>query len=110
MSLQEEGIECIQKRHNSSRRVRRYSQCREAMFDAKIKMRGLLFIARWNRAQCTGGILFAKIQRVVWLLNDDLGFGGYKKIKMLLVFEGKFNKIDMVEEPFEDLKQDKENL
>ena len=53
------------------------------MFDAKIKMRGLLFIARWNRAMCTGGILFAKIQRVVWLLNDDLGFGGYKKIKML---------------------------
>ena len=28
---------------------------------------------------CTGGILFAKIQRVVWLLNDDLGFGGYKR-------------------------------
>ncbi|MDG0933727.1 nucleoside deaminase, partial [Bacillus paranthracis] len=53
---------------------------------------------------CTGGILFAKIQRVVWLLNDDLGFGGYKKIKNALVFEGKFNKIDMVEEPFEDLK------
>ncbi|MDA2424008.1 nucleoside deaminase, partial [Bacillus cereus] len=46
----------------------------------------------------------AKIQRVVWLLNDDLGFGGYKKIKNALVFEGKFNKIDMVEEPFEDLK------
>ena len=37
MSLQEEEIECIHKRHNSSRRDRRYSQCREAMFDAKIK-------------------------------------------------------------------------
>ena len=46
------------------------------MFDAKIKMRSLLFIARWNRVQCVQGILFAKIQRVVWLLNDDLGFGG----------------------------------
>ena len=74
------------------------------------KMRSLLFIARWNRVQCVQGILFAKIQRVVWLLNDDLGFGGYKKIKNALVFEGKFNKIDIVEEPFEDLKQDKKNL
>lgn len=59
---------------------------------------------------CTGGILFAKIQRVVWLLNDDLGFGGYKKIKNALVFEGKFNKIDIVEEPFEDLKTRQKEL
>ena len=60
MSLQEEGIECIQKRHNSSRRVRRYSQCREAMFDAKIKMRGLLFIARWNRVQCVQVVFYSQ--------------------------------------------------
>ncbi|PFD16279.1 tRNA-specific adenosine deaminase, partial [Bacillus thuringiensis] len=59
---------------------------------------------------CTGGILFAKIQRVVWLLNDDLGFGGYKKIKNAVVFEGKFNKIDIVEEPFEDLKTRQKEL
>ena len=60
MSLQEEEIECIHKRHNSSRRDRRYSQCREAMFDAKIKMRSLLFIARWNRVQCVQGYFIRK--------------------------------------------------
>ena len=93
MSLQEEGIECIQKRHNSSRRVRRYSQCREAMFDAKIKNeRFTIYSTLEPCPMCTGGILFAKIQRVVWLLNDDLGFGGYKKIKNALVFEGNLIK------------------
>ncbi len=58
----------------------------EAMFDAKNKkMRGLLFIARWNRAQCVQVVFYLqKIQRVVWLLNDDLGFGGYKKDKKML--------------------------
>ncbi len=44
------------------------------------------------------------------MLNDDLGFGGYKKIKNALVFEGKFNKIDIVEEPFEDLKTRQKEL
>ena len=53
---------------------------------------------------CTGGILFAKIQRVVWLLNDDQGFGGYKKIKDSSIFLEKFNRIEVVEEPLEDLK------
>ena len=28
---------------------------------------------------CTGGILFAKINRVVWLLNDDLDLAGFKR-------------------------------
>ena len=27
---------------------------------------------------CTGAILFGKIQRVVWVLNDGEGFGGFK--------------------------------
>ena len=81
------------------------------MFDAKIKNEKFTIYSTLEPCpMCTGGILFAKIQRVVWLLNDDLGFGGYKKIKNALVFEGKFNKIDIVEEPFEDLKQDKKNL
>lgn len=47
---------------------------------------------------------------MVWLLNDDLGFGGYKKIKNASVFEGKFNKIEMVEEPFGDLKARQKEL
>ena len=93
MSLQEEEIECIHKRHNSSRRDRRYSQCREAMFDAKIKNEKFTIYSTLEPCpMCTGGILFAKIQRVVWLLNDDLGFGGYKKIKNALVFEGNLIK------------------
>lgn len=54
---------------------------------------------------CTGGILFAKIQRVVWLLNDDQGFGGYKKLKDSSIFSEKFNRIEMIEEPIEDLKK-----
>ena len=54
------------------------------MFDAKKKNeRFTIYSTLEPCPMCTGGILFAKIQRVVWLLNDDLGFGGYKKIKML---------------------------
>jgi tRNA(adenine34) deaminase len=53
---------------------------------------------------CTGGILFANIKKVVWLLNDDLGFGGYRKIKGTNVFDERFNEIELIEEPFEDLK------
>ncbi|CRG03436.1 tRNA-specific adenosine deaminase [Streptococcus pneumoniae] len=81
------------------------------MFDAKIKNEKFTIYSTLEPCpMCTGGILFAKIQRVVWLLNDDLGFGGYKKIKNALVFEGKFNKIDIVEEPFEDLKTRQKEL
>lgn len=54
---------------------------------------------------CTGGILFANIKKVVWLLNDDLGFGGYKKIKDTRIFYKKFYEIEAIEEPYEDLKQ-----
>ncbi|WP_085522816.1 nucleoside deaminase [Tuberibacillus sp. Marseille-P3662] len=53
---------------------------------------------------CTGGILFANIKRVVWLLNDDLGFGGYRKIKGTNVFDERFNEVELIEEPFDDLK------
>ncbi|MGR5997497.1 deaminase [Bacillus cereus] len=75
------------------------------MFDAKIKNeRFTIYSTLEPCPMCTGGILFAKIQRVVWLLNDDLGFGGYKKDKKCFSFRRKFNKINMVEEPFEDLK------
>lgn len=54
---------------------------------------------------CTGGILFANIKKVVWLLNDDLGFGGYKKINDTKLFDKKFHEIEAIEEPFGDLKQ-----
>ncbi|YBZ95663.1 nucleoside deaminase [Bacillus sp. AK031] len=53
---------------------------------------------------CTGGILFANIKRVVWLLNDDLGFGGYRKIKGANIFDEGFNEVEVIMEPFADLK------
>ena len=53
---------------------------------------------------CTGGILFANIKRVVWLLNDSEGFGGYKKISAAGIFERKFREVDVQEEPYDDLK------
>ncbi|MCA1054341.1 nucleoside deaminase [Rossellomorea aquimaris] len=59
---------------------------------------------------CTGGILFANIKRVVWLLNDDMGFGGYKKIQGTNVFDRKFSEVDVVEEPFDDLKEKQKEL
>ncbi|MBW3112292.1 nucleoside deaminase [Bacillus sp. MCCB 382] len=53
---------------------------------------------------CTGGILFANIKRVVWLLNDGEGFGGYKKINAAGIFERKLREVDVREEPYGDLK------
>ena len=81
------------------------------MFDAKINnKRFTLYSTLEPCPMCTGGILFAKIQRVVWLLNDDQGFGGYNKIKDSSLFTEKFNRIEMVEEPLEDLKKRQLNL
>ncbi|WP_347550017.1 nucleoside deaminase [Pseudalkalibacillus hwajinpoensis] len=54
---------------------------------------------------CTGGILFANIKRVIWLLNDDLGFGGYRKIKNTQIFDKRFDEVEMIEEPYADLKE-----
>ncbi|MED1205934.1 nucleoside deaminase [Heyndrickxia acidicola] len=54
---------------------------------------------------CTGAILFAHIKKVVWLLNDDLGFGGYRKMKGTLIFEDRFKKVEMIPEPFKDLME-----
>lgn len=81
------------------------------LFDAKINnKRFTLYSTLEPCPMCTGGILFAKIQRVVWLLNDDPGFGGYKKIKDSSVFLEKFNRIEMVEEPIEELKMRQQDL
>ena len=82
-----------------------------AMFDAKIKNKKFtLYSSLEPCPMCTGGILFAKIQRVVWLLNDDLGFGGYKRLKDASVFLEKFDRIEVIEEPFEDLKNRQKEL
>jgi tRNA(adenine34) deaminase len=77
----------------------------EAIFDAKIHNKSFtLYSSLEPCPMCTGGILFAKIQRVVWLLNDDLGFGGFHKMKDAAIFEAKFNKIEMIAEPDVELK------
>ncbi|RTR35324.1 nucleoside deaminase [Robertmurraya yapensis] len=54
---------------------------------------------------CTGGILFANIKKVVWLLNDDMGFGGYRKIQGTKIFDKRFCEVEVIEEPFDDLKE-----
>lgn len=50
------------------------------------------------------------LKRVVWLLNDDLGFGGYRKIKDSGVFHERFNVVEMIEQPYEDLKSRQKEL
>lgn len=59
---------------------------------------------------CTGAILFANMKKVIWLLNDDIGFGGYRKIKDANLFDERFDEIEMVEEPYEDLKRRQQEL
>ena len=77
----------------------------QAIFKAKIKREKFtIYTSLEPCPMCTGGILFANIKRVVWLLNDDLGFGGYRKIKDSKVFDERFNVVEMIEQPYEDLK------
>ncbi|WP_339253640.1 nucleoside deaminase [Sporosarcina sp. FSL W8-0480] len=77
----------------------------EVIFDAKINNKKFtLYSSLEPCPMCTGGILFAKIQRVVWLLNDDKGFGGFLKMKDTAIFEEKFNRIEVIAEPDEKLK------
>jgi tRNA(adenine34) deaminase len=59
---------------------------------------------------CTGAILFANMKKVIWLLNDDIGFGGYRKIKDANLFDERFDEIEMVGEPYEDLKRRQQEL
>lgn len=78
----------------------------ESIFNAKINgEKYTIYSSLEPCPMCTGGILFAKIKRVVWLLNDDIGFGGYKKIKDAKVFDRKFSEIEAIEEPYDDLKK-----
>lgn len=81
----------------------------QAIFNAKIKREKFTMYSSLEPCpMCTGGILFANIKRVVWLLNDELGFGGYKKIKDSKVFDARFDAVEMIEEPYDDLK-DRQN-
>lgn len=77
----------------------------EAIFDAKIHNKSFtLYSSLEPCPMCTGGILFAKIKRVVWLLNDDEGFGGFQKMKDAAIFEAKFNRMEVIAEPELELK------
>jgi tRNA(adenine34) deaminase len=77
----------------------------QAILNAKInREKFTLYTSLEPCPMCTGGILFANIKRVVWLLNDDEGFGGYRKIKNTKIFDVRFDEVEMIEEPYEDLK------
>ncbi|QUW23611.1 nucleoside deaminase [Sporosarcina sp. Marseille-Q4063] len=83
----------------------------QAIFKAKIKREKFtIYTSLEPCPMCTGGILFSNIKRVVWLLNDDLGFGGYRKIKDAKVFDERFNVVEMIEQPYEDLKNRQKEL
>jgi tRNA(adenine34) deaminase len=78
----------------------------QAILKAKVKREKFtIYTSLEPCPMCTGGILFANINKVVWLLNDDLGFGGYRKMKATNVFNERFNEVELIEEPFEDLKK-----
>jgi tRNA(adenine34) deaminase len=78
----------------------------QAILKAKVKRdKFTIYTSLEPCPMCTGGILFANIKKVVWLLNDDLGFGGYRKLKATNVFDERFNEVELIEEPFEDLKK-----
>lgn len=76
-----------------------------SIFKAKIqRQKFTIYTSLEPCPMCTGGILFANIKKVVWVLNDEAGFGGYKKIKDANIFDRKFQEIDVTEEPYDDLK------
>lgn len=77
----------------------------QAIIDAKVQNKIFTMYSTLEPCpMCTGGILFSNIKRVIWLLNDDLGFGGYRKMKDASIFEERFNRVIMIDEPYKDLK------
>jgi tRNA(adenine34) deaminase len=46
-----------------------------------------------------------KYKKIVWLLNDEQGFGGYRKLKGSNSFDERFNEVELIIEPYEDLKE-----
>ncbi|MBB4824831.1 tRNA(adenine34) deaminase [Sporosarcina luteola] len=83
----------------------------EAIFDAKIRQKTFTLYSTLEPCpMCTGGILFSKIKRVVWLLNDEMGFGGLRKTKAAGVFQEKIDRIELIEEPDVVLKGKQQEL
>lgn len=83
----------------------------QAILDGKVRRKKFtIYTSLEPCPMCTGAILFANIKRVVWLLNDDLGFGGYRKIKDTKVFNERFEVVEVIEEPDENLKNKQKEL
>ncbi|SDJ79470.1 nucleoside deaminase [Sediminibacillus albus] len=83
----------------------------QVILDAKVSGRMLTIYSSLEPCpMCTGAILFSHIRRAVWLKNDEEGFGGYRKIKNTMVFDRRFSRVVMEKEPFDDLKQQQEEL
>ncbi|GGA72286.1 nucleoside deaminase [Ornithinibacillus halotolerans] len=77
----------------------------KTVLDAKVHGKKLtLYSSLEPCLMCTGAILFANIKKVVWILNDDSGFGSFNKVKEAQLFEKKYNEIEIMEEPYDDLK------
>jgi tRNA(adenine34) deaminase len=78
----------------------------EAILQAKVHREKLtMYTSVEPCPMCTGAILFAHIKKVVWAMNDDIGFGGYRKIRDSSMFDDRFNAVELIEEPFHDLKE-----
>jgi tRNA(adenine34) deaminase len=78
----------------------------QIILDAKVKYKRLTIYSSLEPCpMCTGAILFSNIKKVVWLMNDELGFGGYRKIKETQIFDDRFKKVEMIPEPFNDLME-----
>lgn len=78
----------------------------EVILEAKARKKKLtLYSSLEPCPMCTGAILFAHISKVVWILNDDLGFGGYRKLRDSQLFDERFERIEVIQEPFKDLKE-----
>jgi len=78
----------------------------KAILDAKLKGGNLtLYTSLEPCPMCTGAILFSHIKRVVWALNDETGFGGFRTLKDSALYSSRFEAIQATSEPFDDLKK-----
>ncbi|XXM72465.1 nucleoside deaminase [Lysinibacillus sphaericus] len=83
----------------------------EAILHAKVHREKLtLYTSVEPCPMCTGAILFAHIKKVVWAMNDNIGFGGCRKIRDSSLFDDRFVAVELIEEPFEDLKERQSGL